>query len=32
MSPARRLAFAIAFGENDGGSYNWNTMRWREKK
>lgn len=32
ISPARRLAFCVAFGELDGGTFNWHTMQWVEKK
>ena len=30
MSPTRRWAVIVAAGEIDGGSYDWNTLRWRE--
>ena len=32
MSRARKWAFIVAAGEIEGGSYDWNTQRWREPK
>jgi hypothetical protein len=32
MSPARRLACLIAFGEMDGGIFDWQSLCWREAK
>lgn len=30
MSDARRLAFVVAMGENKGGRFNWDDMRWEQ--
>ena len=32
LSPARRLAFCIIFGELDGGKWNWDRMGWDDPK
>jgi hypothetical protein len=31
MSPARRMAFLVISGEQDGGSFDWDNLRWRDK-
>ena len=31
LSRARRWAIIVALGEMDGGSFDWDAMRWREK-
>jgi hypothetical protein len=30
MSPTRRLALVVAFGEIDGGEFDWRLMQWRQ--
>lgn len=30
LSPAKRIAFAIKFGQLDGNKFNFDTMRWEE--
>lgn len=32
MSPARRLAFLVNFGELDGGKFDWHSMTMRRDK
>ena len=29
MSPVRRMAFIVAFGELKGHSFDWDHMRWK---
>lgn len=31
MSPARRLGFIVAFGENAGGQWDWAALRWKDQ-
>lgn len=31
LTPTKRLAFIVAFGENEGGTFNWRTMAWERK-
>jgi hypothetical protein len=30
MSPTKRLAMCIVFGEQEGGTWDWDEMRWRK--
>jgi hypothetical protein len=30
MSPTRRLAYVVAFGEIDGGRFDWSTKTWSD--
>ena len=30
LSPARRLAFVVTFGELDGGAYDWKRGAWKD--
>jgi hypothetical protein len=32
MSPARRLATLVVSGELDGGEFDWDRLRWKERK
>jgi hypothetical protein len=32
LSPARRLAYVVIAGELDGGEFDWDGLRWREKR
>jgi hypothetical protein len=32
MSPRRRTAFCIVFGQLTGGDWDWGAMAWREKR
>jgi hypothetical protein len=32
MSRGERLAWIVAFGEAEGGEFDWQAMRWRERK
>jgi hypothetical protein len=32
MSDARRLACIVILGEQEGGAFDWDALRWREPK
>ena len=31
LSPTRRLAYTVAFGELEGGRFNWTALKWEDK-
>lgn len=32
LPPALRLAYAIAFGQFEGGKFDWGRMQWEERR
>lgn len=32
MTSTRRLALIVAAGENEGGSFDWDALRWKERQ